>query len=125
MDFFEVPVLKLKQLYYYFSTKIAHVTHCEINPELSKIVGHNFEQLHIENIECQAGDSFETLKLLNQKWDWIYIDPSRRNDAKGKVFMLKDCLPNVPENLDFYFENSDSILIKTLPLASFRQEGSM
>lgn len=101
---------------YYFSTKIAHVTHCEINLELSKIVGHNFEQLHIENIECQAGDSLETLKSLNQKWDWIYIDPSRRNDAKGKVFMLKDCLPNVPENLDFYFENSDAILIKTAPL---------
>jgi hypothetical protein len=32
----------------------------------------------------------------------IYIDPSRRNDAKGKVFLLKDCLPNVPENLDLY-----------------------
>lgn len=101
---------------YYFATKITHVTHCEINPELSEIVRHNFEQLHIKNIECHAGDSYEILKSLNQKWNWIYIDPSRRNDAKGKVFMLKDCLPNVPENLDFYFENSDAILIKTAPL---------
>jgi len=101
---------------YFFATKIAHVTHCEINPELSEIVQHNYEQLNIENIECHAGDSFETLKTLNRKWDWIYIDPSRRNDAKGKVFMLKDCLPNVPENLDFYFENSDAILMKTAPL---------
>jgi len=30
--------------------------------------------------------------------------------------MLKDCLPNVPESLDFYFEKTDSILIKTAPL---------
>jgi hypothetical protein len=30
--------------------------------------------------------------------------------------MLKDCLPNVPENLDFYFKKTDSILIKTAPL---------
>jgi hypothetical protein len=30
--------------------------------------------------------------------------------------MLKDCLPNVPENLDLYFEKSDAILIKTAPL---------
>ena len=30
--------------------------------------------------------------------------------------MLKDCLPNVPELLDFYFEKTDSILIKTAPL---------
>lgn len=101
---------------YFFASKINSVAHCEINPELSGIVKHNFEQLKATNIECYSGDSAETLKILNQKWDWIYIDPSRRNDAKGKVFMLKDCLPNVPENLDFYFKNSDAILIKTAPL---------
>lgn len=101
---------------YYFAKKIKSVAHCEINPELSEIVKHNFQQLKAANIECHAGDSKATLKNLNRKWDWIYIDPSRRNDAKGKVFMLKDCLPNVPENLDFYFENSDAILIKTAPL---------
>ncbi|RZL45026.1 MAG: class I SAM-dependent methyltransferase, partial [Pedobacter sp.] len=44
------------------------------------------------------------------------IDPSRRSDAKGKVFMLKDCLPNVPELLDTYFSFSDKILIKTAPI---------
>jgi len=101
---------------YFFATKIKSVVHCEINPELSEIVKHNFEQLNVKNIECFSGDSLKTLKTLNRKWDWIYIDPSRRNDAKGKVFMLKDCLPNVPENLDFYFENSNAILIKTAPL---------
>lgn len=101
---------------YYFASKLKSVVHCEINPELSQIVKHNFEQLDVKNIECYSGDSIETLKKLNRKWDWIYIDPSRRNDAKGKVFMLKDCLPNVPENLDFYFENSNAILIKTAPL---------
>lgn len=101
---------------YFFASKIKSVTHCEINPELSAVVKHNFEQLNVKNIECYAGDSLETLKTLNQKWDWIYIDPSRRNDSKGKVFMLKDCFPNVPENLDFYFEKSDAILIKTAPL---------
>jgi hypothetical protein len=30
--------------------------------------------------------------------------------------MLKDCLPNVPENLDFLFNYSDRILVKTAPL---------
>jgi hypothetical protein len=30
--------------------------------------------------------------------------------------MLKDCLPNVPENLDFYFSYSNSVLIKTAPI---------
>lgn len=101
---------------FYFSKTVAKVVHCEINSELSKIVKHNFEQLNVKNVDCFADDSSEVLQKLNQKFDWIYIDPSRRNDSKGKVFMLKDCLPNVPELLDFYFSFSDNIMIKTAPI---------
>lgn len=101
---------------YYFAKKIKNIVHCEIGLELSVVVKHNFEQLNVSNISCYSGDSLDTLHLLNKKWDWIYIDPSRRNDTKGKVFLLKDCLPNVPENLDFYFKNTEAILIKTAPL---------
>lgn len=101
---------------YYFSKKINQVIHCEIKDKLSQIVKHNFETLNATNIQCIAGESLDTLATLNQKFDWIYIDPSRRNDAKGKVFMLKDCLPNVPELLDLYFEFSSNILIKTAPI---------
>lgn len=101
---------------YYFSKQFKTITHCEINEDLSAIVKHNFKQLGVENCSFYANDSTNVLNNLNQKWDWIYIDPSRRNDAKGKVFMLKDCLPNVPESLDFYFEKADSVLIKTAPL---------
>lgn len=101
---------------FYFAKQFTSITHCEINSDLSAIVKHNFEQLGVTNIDCIPGDSQATLETLSTKWDWIYIDPSRRNDAKGKVFMLKDCLPNVPENLNSYFEKSDAILIKTAPL---------
>ena len=101
---------------YYFSKKMKSVIHCEINPELSEIVAHNFKELEVKNISCIQGDSSETLEKLNQKFSWIYIDPSRRNDVKGKVFMLKDCLPNVPDLLNFYFKFSDNILIKTAPI---------
>lgn len=101
---------------FYFARRFENVWHCEINTNLSEIVAHNFKQLGVTNIDCVCGDSTEILKERNQQFDWIYIDPSRRNDAKGKVFMLKDCLPNVPELLDFYFQFSASILIKTAPI---------
>lgn len=100
----------------YFSKKLKNVVHCEINEELSSIVKYNFNVLQIENIECISSDSVDVLQSKKQQFDWIYIDPSRRNDAKGKVFMLKDCLPNVPENLDFYFNFTKNILIKTAPI---------
>ncbi|GIZ07629.1 class I SAM-dependent methyltransferase [Flavobacterium sp. UMI-01] len=101
---------------FYFAKTIQQVAHCEINEALSLLVQHNLTLLNATNITCYTGDSATILQTLNQKWDWIYIDPSRRNDAKGKVFLLEDCLPNVPENLDFYFQYSDKILIKTAPL---------
>src|SRR5690554_1769951 len=101
---------------FYFSNVFEHVIHCEIAPELSQIVKHNFEVLEVKNITCHAKDGLEVLKELNQKFDWIYIDPSRRNDSKGKVFLLKDCLPDVTSLLDEYFRYSDKILIKTSPI---------
>lgn len=101
---------------YYFAKKFNSVIHCEINEELSKIVAHNFNQLDVHNVQCFAADSETVLKSTERNFDWIYIDPSRRSDAKGKVFMLKDCRPNVPELLDYYLSASKKILIKTAPI---------
>lgn len=101
---------------YYFSKSFKEVIHCEINPELSQIVAHNFEQLQANNIKCLAQDGLEVLKSLNQRFDWVYIDPSRRDDRKGKVILLKDCLPDVTLLLDEYFKFTDNILLKTSPL---------
>ena len=101
---------------YYFSKHFESVVHCEMNEALSNIVKHNYQKLDVENCQFFVGDSFDILKQLNQNFDWIYIDPSRRNDSKGKVFMLKDCLPNVVDLMDFYFQYSTQILIKTAPI---------
>jgi len=101
---------------FYFSKQFSKVIHCEHNLELSEIVKHNFSQLKVDNIQCISGESEEILRKIYEKFDWIYIDPSRRNDVKGKVFMLRDCEPNVPDLLDFYFNYSSNILIKTAPL---------
>lgn len=101
---------------YYFSKKIDEVIHCEKNAELSEIVKHNFEKLHVKNIKCIAQNSTDFLTDSQTIFDWIYVDPSRRSDIKGKVFLLKDCLPNVPVNLDLYFSKSNNVLIKTAPI---------
>ena len=101
---------------YYFSKQFNNVIHCEINKELTAIVKHNFKQLKASNIDTISTDGVEYLKESTSSFDWIYIDPSRRHDTKGKVFFLKDCLPNIPKHLDLLFKNSKNILIKTSPL---------
>lgn len=101
---------------FYFSKTFSNVTHCEINTELSEIVKYNYKQFNIKNITTIASNGIEILKNSNAKYDCIYIDPSRRSDIKGKVFLLKDCLPNVPENLAFLLSKSNTILIKNSPM---------
>ncbi|GEQ86306.1 hypothetical protein ULMS_18140 [Patiriisocius marinistellae] len=98
----------------FFSKVFKTVTHFEINESLSQIVNHNYKKLKKHNIKCITGNAFDHLQSL--KFDVVYIDPSRRHDTKGKVFFLKDCLPNIPKNLNVLFQHTDTILIKTSPM---------
>ncbi|WP_313790387.1 THUMP-like domain-containing protein [Flagellimonas okinawensis] len=105
---------------YFFSKRMERVIHCEIDPELSGIAGHNFKVLGRENIHCIAKDGLEYLRESSLLFDWIYVDPSRRNDKKGKVFLLADCLPDLPDNLELLFEKTRHVLVKTSPLLDIK-----
>ena len=101
---------------YYFSKHFNEVIHCEMNKELSLIAKINFKTLNANTIETVPKDGIDFLKESNKNIDWIYVDPSRRHESKGKVFLLEDCLPNIPKHLDFLFQKANKIMIKTSPL---------
>lgn len=101
---------------FYFSKKIKNVIHCEINRTLSELVSYNYKQLEVDNINCIAKNGIQVLNEIQYSLSWIFIDPSRRDDIKGKVFLLKDCIPNVPEHLSILFKHTDNVMIKTSPL---------
>ena len=100
---------------YYFSKNVKAVTHCEINPELSVIARHNMQALHATNIEFKAEDGIAYVMASDTSFNTIYVDPARRAE-KGKVFMLKDCTPDIASNLDALLEKSSRIIVKTAPL---------
>lgn len=101
---------------YYFSKRFSSVIYCEINSELSEIASHNFTALEVTNIQAISENGIEYLQNTKEVFDCIYIDPSRRNDAKGKVFLLEDCEPNVPENIELLFKKSKTVLLKVSPI---------
>lgn len=105
---------------FYFSKCIEHVTHCEINPKLSKIVKHNYSVLNVSNIDCKKENGIEVLKHSKNIFDWIFIDPSRRDEAKKKVFLLSDSTPNAIEHQGLFFEHANNIMIKTSPLLDIK-----
>ncbi|TKC06126.1 THUMP-like domain-containing protein [Pedobacter frigoris] len=100
---------------YYFAKVADAVTHCEINPQLSEIARYNAGVLGQKNMQFLAGDGIAYLSEGVDRFDSIYIDPARRSSS-GKVFMLRDCTPNVVEHLDLLLERSSRIIIKTAPL---------
>ena len=99
---------------YYFSEVFNSVQYFERNQSLSEIAAHNFERLSKNNIQCLAVDGIET--GLQQHYDVLYVDPSRRHDSKGKVFYLKDCEPNIPDHLRDLLDHCTTLMIKTSPM---------
>lgn len=101
---------------FYFSKYFKKVTHCELDNQLSQIVTYNYIQLKVKNVQTINTNGLDYLRTNKNIYDWIYIDPSRRHENKGKVFFLNDCLPNVPRHLGMLFQYANNIAIKTSPL---------
>ncbi|GMN11418.1 hypothetical protein MTsPCn9_09750 [Croceitalea sp. MTPC9] len=101
---------------HFFAQKLLQIIHCELDKNLSEIASYNAQILNQKNIVFKAQNGLGFLENFNKNFDWIYADPSRRDNAKGKVFKLADCIPNIPKNLDLLFEHTDSILLKVSPL---------
>lgn len=104
---------------YYFSKRVHHLFYAEINKELFKITKHNFKVLGVNHIESFQQDSVEVLQHLDIKFNWIYMDPSRRSNQQ-KVFQLKASIPNPIEYLDLLKSKSTQLLIKTSPMYDIR-----
>ena len=100
---------------FFFSKVAARVTHCEVLPELSEIAAHNASVLHLANINFRNTDGIQFLSETQEQFTTIYIDPARRGKS-GKVFMLRDCSPNVVEHLDMLLGKALRVIIKTSPL---------
>ena len=98
----------------FFARKVKSVTHCEINQELSEIAEYNSRIIGLD-INFIHSSGIEYLLNSNKTFSTIYIDPSRRISSK-KVFMLKDCEPDIISNLQLLRDHSSRILIKTAPL---------
>jgi len=101
---------------YFFSSRFQVVQHCEKNSELSAIAEHNHAILNGGEAIFHAEDALAVLKNSTKNWDWIYLDPARRKDHVGKVFLFQDCEPNVLEILPVLFEKTENVLIKAAPL---------
>ncbi len=104
---------------YFFREAIREIHYVEQNSALAEIAAHNFRVLGATNIVTHVGDGMELLegnRLGKARWDWIYLDPSRRQKNRSKVFLLEDCDPPLPDVLLPLFRASPDLLVKTSPM---------
>ena len=121
----------------FFMSEQARETHYfEQNTELAAIAEHNF-RLAGRDIHCHAVpfdvSQLESLlaqrSLLFQRSGLsasavLYLDPARRDNHGGKVFLLEDCTPNVIEiirSIRLIREQSIRVLLKLSPMLDFHQ----
>jgi hypothetical protein len=98
-----------------FAKKANQVVYVERQKDLKEITAYNHGQLGYTNIQHILGDGLAYLNQSVSTYDFIYLDPARRNAKGDKVLLFKDCEPNV---LDFLplIKDKSQLLLKTSPL---------
>ena len=106
---------------YHFAQKIKELTYIEYQTPLFKIVQHNFQQLAVDNITVLNTNAVDFLSTTTEHFDWIYLDPARRDEAGNRKIGLEGYVPNMVEIKDLLLSKSKNILLKTSPMLDIQQ----
>jgi hypothetical protein len=106
---------------FFFSRIFKEVHYLEPQLSLMEIARHNHHVLGSENIVYYNTVAEIFIERPAEKFDLIYIDPSRRSKTNKKVFRFVDCEPDVTKLMQRMFEKSDYLLIKASPLIDIQQ----
>lgn len=103
-------------------SKICKVVHAvDPNEGLLEIAKHNHTLLGTTNIIYHSKTAEDFLFQNENKFDFIFIDPSRRGSANQRVFKFADCEPNVVALFGQLRKQSDVVLVKASPLVDITQ----
>jgi len=106
----------------FFLSKIFRQVHyVEPNERLLIIARHNHRLLNADGIVHHNLNAEEFLRSNNQHFDFIYIDPSRRDSGNRKVFSFADCAPDITVLLPNIFKKTSHVLIKASPLLDLQR----
>ena len=105
----------------FFSQVVESLDYVEPNQELVELVKHNSEVLKTLNIHFHNHSAEDFLNATSQQYDFIFIDPSRRDSKARKVFSLADCAPDINQLLPSLLNRSNFILLKASPLLDIKQ----
>lgn len=92
----------------------AKVTAIERDSRLCLFAKENYRG--IANMDIVNVDSVEWLRGTESMFDWIFIDPARRDNIGRRVYNIHDCTPDVAEILPLMLEHASDVLVKLSPM---------
>lgn len=99
----------------FLSSHFREAVYVEQNEDLCRIAAHNFDLLKLKNTMVHCADAETFLKNI-APLDFVYLDPSRRDNAGQKVFRMEDCSPDLSEIKPLLLEKSDRVMVKYSPM---------
>jgi 16S rRNA G966 N2-methylase RsmD len=106
---------------YFFSQVFGDLIVLEPNKNLLDIAQHNHVQLHVSNIKYFNVFAEQFLNSSDRKFDFIYVDPSRRSKENRKLISLAQCEPNIISCQDEIWNATAALLVKTSPLLDIQK----
>ncbi len=99
----------------FLSDVFNEVVYCEKSPVLAGLFIKNIKTLDCNTITVCTQDCIEQLSQCpDNSFDWIYIDPSRR-DAHGRHVGFSKCEPDITQHLELFYKKTCNICIKASP----------
>lgn len=101
---------------YLLSRRFREVVAVERDPVLVGIARENFRRLGVENVRVVQASAEEFLAACRERFDWIYVDPDRRDAAGRRQVRLEDCSPDVLALRGRLDETAGRLCVKCSPL---------
>lgn len=98
-----------------FGETVSTVFYVERNAELASLAAHNLPTLGRQNVRFFSENAEDFLEK-NGPFDWLYLDPARRDPAQNRIFRLDECAPDVLKLKSFLLQKASNVLLKAAPL---------
>lgn len=107
--------------------KASAVTAVELDHDRAEALRHNAAALRADNVEVVEGDCADFIAdcvARSRRFDAVFIDPARRNDAGGRVYALADCKPDIIALMPEIEKITDLLVIKASPMLDITHTAS-
>ena len=101
---------------FFFSKRFREVVYCERDEVLAGIAAHNFRELGASTIDARQGDGVRALGTFpDDRFDWIYLDPARRERGRRSV-TLEAASPDAVALHDLLLRKACNFCVKASPV---------